>query len=104
MDMVLTVISIVLGLGAIGAWLVSAGKRMAEQEQTKKDLDGMGRKVEHIRKETKEELMSVRIEHKELCSKVDEISRISIENNTLLGAMNTALNRLLDSHLVNDGR
>lgn len=56
MDMALTIISIVLGLGAIGGVLLFVGRFMAEQDQSKKDIDGVSRKVDHIRKDLKEEI------------------------------------------------
>ena len=98
MEMVLTIVSIILALGAIGAWLLSAGKRMANQDQNQKDIDGVGRKVDHIRKELKEEINDIRSEHKELDSKVDEIAKTTVANNTLLSVINNTLNRFLDSH------
>ena len=97
MEMALTIISIVLGLGAIGAWLLSAGKRMAEQEQNSKDIDGVSQKTVHIRTELKEEIGDIRNEHRQLDTKVDEIAKTTVANNTLLGVMNVTLNRLLDA-------
>jgi septal ring factor EnvC (AmiA/AmiB activator) len=101
--MVLTIVSIVLGLGAIGAWLLTAGKRMAQNEQTKKDVDGIGRKVEAIRRELKEDVHAIKMEQKELDNKVDEIAKMTVENNVLLSKMNESLNRLLDAHTAVTG-
>jgi hypothetical protein len=46
-----TIIGILLGLSALGAILVGVGKRRAEHTEDRKDIDGIGRKVEHIRKD-----------------------------------------------------
>ena len=99
MELALTIVSIVLALGAIGAWLLSAGKRMAEQDQNKKDIGSVSRKVEHVRRELREEIGDVRSEHRQLDTKVDELVKTTAANNTLLSVINGTLNRLLDTHI-----
>jgi len=98
MEMVLTIVSIVLGFGAAGGVLLAMGVFKAEHNQSKKDTDGLGRKIEHVRKELKEDIKEVKNEHNQLESKVDEIAKTTVANNTLLSMMNVTLNRFLDAH------
>jgi hypothetical protein len=67
------ILGIVLGLGAIGAWLVTYGRQQAMGEQAKKDIDGVGRKVEHVRKDLQTQIDKVEDDHALLSREVSEI-------------------------------
>lgn len=66
-------LGVILSLSAIGALLIGAGKRQAEQDENRKDIDGIGRKVEHVRKDLQGQIDKVGDEHHELCREVSEI-------------------------------
>jgi len=74
------------------------GQRMERELQQSKDIDGVGRKVEHIRKELKVEIAEVRDEHNDLRRRVDEIATTVSASHALLGVMNETLNMLMKSH------
>ncbi len=77
---------------------LTKGQRMAEEKQQTKNIDGIGRKIEHVRKELKVEIAEVRGEHNELREKVNEIATTTAANHALLGAMNDTLNMLVKTH------
>ena len=74
------------------------GLNMAKDEQQTKDIDGIGRKVEHIRSELKTDISAVRVEHNALRTKVDEIALTVASSHAMLTAMSGNLDRLVSAH------
>lgn len=85
------IISIVLGLGAIGGVLIFIGKWLSETATMKENINGIGRKVNHIRGEMQGEIEKVetKIEkvedkHNELGREVSEIHATVSSNHEML--------------------
>ncbi len=77
---------------------LAKGLRMAKDDQQIKDIEGIGRKIEHVRKELKVEIAEVHGEHNDLREKVNMIATTTAANHALLGAMNDTLNMLVKTH------
>jgi len=76
MESITTIASIaglVLALGAIGAWLLTAGRSMQRNEETAKDVGGLGLKVTQVRKDLQGQINSNKSEHDNLAREVSEI-------------------------------
>lgn len=74
---------------------LAKGLRMARDDQQTKDIGGIGRKIEHVRKELRVEIADVRNAHNELQEKLNEIALTTASTKALLGAMNDTLNILV---------
>jgi SMC interacting uncharacterized protein involved in chromosome segregation len=79
-----SIAGIVLSLGAIGAWLLTAGRNMQRNEETAKDVDGLGRKVEKVRQDLQAQINTNKTEHDELAREVSEIKATTKSTHTLV--------------------
>jgi len=68
-----SMVSIIIGVGALLAWAVTYGRTMEKNAQTTKDVDGIGRKVEAVRKDLQAQIDVTKNEHDALAREVSEI-------------------------------
>lgn len=80
----LTIVSLILALGGVGAWLITAGRTMQRNEETAKDVDGLGRKVEKVRQDLQQQINTNKTEHDELAREVSEIKATTKSTHTLV--------------------
>jgi outer membrane murein-binding lipoprotein Lpp len=96
-----SIAGIVLALGAIGAWLLTAGRNMQRNEETAKDVDGLGRKVEKVRQDLQQQINTNKNEHDQLAREVSEIKATTTSTHILV-------ERLVSMHMQgnqsDDGR
>lgn len=86
------IVGLVLALGAIGAWLLTAGRTMQRNEETSKDVDGIGRKVENVRKDLQAQINENKGEHDTLAREVSEIKATTKSTHILV-------EKLVDMHM-----
>lgn len=73
MELLGTLLGIVLGLGAVVAWLLTAGRTLQRNEETVKDVDALGNKIEYVRKDLQSQINENKNEHDSLAREVSEI-------------------------------
>jgi septal ring factor EnvC (AmiA/AmiB activator) len=74
------------------------GRRMEQEKQQRKDIDGIGKKVERVRTELKGEIDTMREEHNDLREKVNEIAVTTAKTNVMIEGVAANLDRLLVAH------
>ena len=84
MELLGQLLGIVLGLAAVGAWLLTAGRTMQRNEETAKDVDAIGRKVEHVRKDLQAQINENKTEHDSLAREVSEIKATTSNTHLLV--------------------
>lgn len=97
---VASALGVILALGAIGAWLLTAGRTMQRNEETVKDVDGLGRKVEKVRQDLQTQINANKNEHDQLAREVSEIKATTKSTHILV-------ERLVSMHMQareDDGR
>jgi uncharacterized membrane protein len=80
----LTIVSLVVAFGAVGAWLLTAGRNMQRNEETAKDVEGIGRKVERVRQDLQGQINENKQEHDSLAREVSEIRATTASTHKLV--------------------
>lgn len=84
MELLGALLGIVLGLGAIGAWLLTAGRTLQRNEETVKDVDALGRKIESVRKDLQYQINENKNEHDSLAREVSVIKATTTSTHALV--------------------
>lgn len=84
MELMGTILGIVLALGAIGAWLLTAGRTMERNAETKKDVDAIGKKVGTVEQKLQCQIDAQRVKHDSLSREVSEIKATTTSTHALV--------------------